>query len=153
MQDSPPATVPARLVGIDLMRGLVMVLMLLDHVREIWTGSGVDPVDTMNTWPLLFATRWVTHLCAPTFVFLTGVSAYLRRSGRGLSSSKAGKELVVRGLFLVVLELTAVSLAWGRVFFLNGLLLQVIWAIGMSMVILGGLHFLPRRQSSAFPWP
>ena len=133
-----------RLISIDLMRGLVMALMLLDHVREIWSGAGVDPVDTLRTWPLLFATRWVTHLCAPTFVLLTGVSAFLRRSSRGLSASQAGRELALRGLFLVALELTVVSLAWGRIVFLNGLLLQVIWALGLGMVILAGLQFLPR---------
>jgi len=143
----------ARLASIDLVRGLVMALMLLDHVREIWSGAGVDPVDTLRTWPLLFATRWLTHLCAPPFIFLTGVSAFLRRSSRGLSASRAGRELALRGLFLLALELTVVSLAWGRLILLNGILLQVIWAIGMGMLILAALQFLPRAAVLALSLP
>jgi uncharacterized membrane protein len=133
-----------RLSSIDLLRGLVIVLMVLDHVRDfLYAGAwGSDPLDPAHTTGLLYATRWITHLCAPTFVFLAGASAWLQRE-RGKSAPDLARFLLARGLWLVFLELTLVGFAWS--FSLPFLLaLQVIWAIGWSMVGLAALVRLPR---------
>jgi uncharacterized membrane protein len=143
---SEPAKAGSRIQSIDLVRGAVMVLMLLDHSRNFWTeGNGVDPVNLSQTFPLLFFTRWITHFCAPLFVLLTGVSAYLTKTSRNQTPGRAAVNLGVRGLWLIVLELTVVSALWQLVFFLNGIQLQVIWAIGISLVFLAFLQFLPSR--------
>ncbi len=132
----------ARLESIDLLRGLVLVLMVLDHVREYFSADALifSPTDLARTTPLLFATRWVTHLCAPTFVFLAGVSAFLQRTN-GRSRREVAAFLCTRGLWLIVLELTLVSFGFdfGAPFFF----FQVIWAIGLGMVLLAPLLWLP----------
>lgn len=134
-----------RLHSIDILRGLVIVLMVLDHTRDFFHASGYafNPLDPERTTPLLYATRWITHLCAPTFVMLAGVSAYLQRAN-GKSVATLSGFLVKRGIWLVLLELTVVSFAWSFVvpYFL---FLQVIWAIGFSMVALAALVWLPPR--------
>jgi uncharacterized membrane protein len=136
----------ARIQSIDLVRGLIMILMLLDHLRNFWTeGNGIDPVNLAQTYPLLFFTRWMTHFCAPLFVFLSGVSAYLTKHTKQQSSFKAATGLLTRGLWLILLELTVISALWGMVFFYNGIQFQVIWAIGISLVFLALLQFLPSR--------
>src|SRR5512138_3651736 len=92
----------ARLQSIDVMRGLVMVLMAFDHVRDYFMGiGGVNPLDVAHTNGLLFASRWMTHLCAPTFVLLAGVSAYL--SSKRCTKRELTKMLVTRGLWLIFL--------------------------------------------------
>lgn len=134
----------ARLRSVDLLRGLVIVLMVLDHVREFFHSSGhaFNPLDPARTTPLLYATRWVTHFCAPIFVFLAGVSAWLQIA-KGKDVRSLSGFLVKRGLWLIVLELTVVSFAIS--FSLPYLpFIQVIWAIGWSMVVLAGLVWLPR---------
>ena len=93
-----------RVESIDLLRGFVMVVMALDHVRGIW-GPPIDPTDVDATTPALLATRWITHLCAPTFVLLAGVGAGIG----GKSKHELARFLVTRGLWLVVLELTIVQ--------------------------------------------
>lgn len=144
-----------RLTSLDILRGLVIVVMALDHVRDFaMTAAVQDPTADPHVSPWLFATRWITHFCAPTFVFLAGTSAGLM-SGRK-SPTELAWFLLTRGLWLIVLELTVVSLAWtfaptgieqfdGRV----GLALQVIWCIGASMVLLAGAQFLGRRACLA----
>jgi uncharacterized membrane protein len=135
--------VSRRLDAIDVLRGLVMVLMLLDHARDFFDDVFVNPTDPATTTPALYVTRWVTHLCAPTFVFLAGAGAYL--AGRGRTRSQLAGFLLTRGLWLIVLEF-----AYFRIFFTGGDLtwrftpLQVIWVIGVSMVVLAGLVWLPR---------
>jgi uncharacterized membrane protein len=132
---------PPRTLSIDLVRGLVMVLMVLDHARDFFFGFRPEPTDLEHTNVLLFATRWVTHFCAPVFVFLAGTSAYLygRRHGReGLF-----KYLVTRGAWLVVLELTVIRLGWIPELGYHFAVLQVIWAIGWSMIFLAILSRLP----------
>jgi uncharacterized membrane protein len=144
--DEGPSAMPlprqARIESIDLLRGGVMVLMALDHTRDFFGGSGLNPRDV--TSPDLFLTRWITHFCAPVFVFLTGTSAWLYGS-RGRHPREVSRFLLVRGLFLVVLELTVVRVGWtfhlGADFFFG----QVIWVIGWSMVALSALVRLPAR--------
>lgn len=134
----------ARISEIDLLRGLVIVLMALDHVRDYFhAGSfAVNPLDPEQTTPWLYATRWITHLCAPTFVFLAGVSAYLQFA-RGKAIPNLSRFLLTRGLWLVFLEVTLISFGWSFGF-PYALFLQVIWAIGCSMIALAGLVWLPR---------
>lgn len=132
----------ARLAIIDKLRGLVIVLMVLDHVRDFFHVDAYrfSSTDLVKTTTLLFATRWITHLCAPTFVFLAGVSVYLQWS-KGRRGWRLATFLLTRGLWLIVLEVTLVTLAF--TFAWHGALLQVIWAIGFSMMLLGTLIWLP----------
>lgn len=124
-----------RITSIDLLRGAVMIIMALDHVRDYFHVGMVDPMDLQHTSPLLFFTRWITHFCAPIFLLLSGVSAYL--SGRKKSPSELSTFLLKRGAWLVLIEVTVVSLGWTFNPLLNVFILQVIWAIGISMIILG----------------
>src|SRR5262245_65202355 len=139
----------ARVASIDILRGLVMVLMALDHVRDFFTDARFDPLDLSQTSAPLFLTRWITHFCAPTFVLLAGVSAYLM--SRRCSRAELSRFLFTRGLWLVVLEVTLMSLVWTfNVRYDHGLFLQVIWAIGVSMMVLAVLIHLPLRAIALF---
>lgn len=141
---SVPLAAGVRISEIDLLRGLVIVLMALDHVRDYFhAGSfGINPLDPEQTTPWLYVTRWITHLCAPTFVFLAGVSAYLQFA-RGKTTPNLSRFLLTRGLWLVFLELTVISFGWSFGF-PYALFMQVIWAIGWSMIALAALVWLPR---------
>lgn len=137
-----------RLGAIDALRGLVIVLMLLDHVRETFFlhHQVPDPMVVAETPPGLFFSRLLAHLCAPVFVFLTGLSAFLygsRHGGEGRSAASAF--LLKRGLFLVLLEVTVINFAWTFQFPPAKVFLQVIWVIGLSMLALAALLWLPRR--------
>jgi len=135
----------ARNDAVDWLRGAVMVLMALDHTR----GFLGTPVELETAAPALFFTRWVTHFCAPVFVLLAGMGAYLH--GRRLASpGELAAYLAKRGLWLVLLEVTVVRFAWSLRFGAEGLFLQVIWAIGVSMVVLAALVWLPRAAIAAF---
>jgi uncharacterized membrane protein len=129
--------------AMDLVRGLVMAIMVLDHTRDFYFGGGVSPTDLHRTWPFLFFTRWITHYCAPGFVLLAGASAYLY--GRKRTPAARRRFLLTRGLWLVVLELTVVHFGWDPEPTYSFLLLQVIWAIGWSMVLLAPLSSLSPR--------
>ncbi len=137
-----------RVDSVDLLRGIVMVVMLLDHTRDFVHSEGMrfDAADITRTWPLLFLTRWVTHFCAPIFVFLAGTGAYLQQL-RGKSKPDLSRFLITRGLWLIVLEFTLVrtgvffSLDYGSLFGF----MQVIWVFGVSMIVLAGLIHLPLR--------
>src|ERR1044072_8400304 len=143
------AHAPTRVASIDILRGLVMVLMALDHVRDFFTSVRFDPLDLAQTSAPLFLTRWVTHFCAPTFVLLAGVSAYLM--SRRCSRAELSRFLFTRGLWLVLLEVTLVSLVWTfNLRYDHGLFLQVIWAIGVSMMVLSLLVHLPIRAIVLF---
>lgn len=139
----------ARVRSIDILRGLVMVLMALDHVRDFFTDVRFDPLDLSQTSAPLFLTRWITHFCAPTFVFLAGVSAYLM--ARRCTRAELSRFLFTRGLWLVVLEVTLMSLVWTfNVRYDHGLFLQVIWAIGVSMIVLAALVHLQVPEIAAY---
>ncbi|MPT11558.1 MULTISPECIES: heparan-alpha-glucosaminide N-acetyltransferase domain-containing protein [Comamonas] len=138
-----------RLQSIDALRGLVMLFMLLDHVRETFYLhlQVPDPMVVADTAPGLFFPRMLAHLCAPVFVFLTGLGAYLyasRHAEAGQASAASGF-LWRRGLFLVLLEVTVVNFAWTFQFPPTKIFLQVIWAIGLSMLALSVLVWLPRK--------
>jgi uncharacterized membrane protein len=135
-----------RLTSIDQLRGTVIVLMLLDHVRETFYlhSQVTDPMAVEQIEPALFASRLLAHLCAPVFVLLTGLSAWLYASGQPRGRHAAAAFLLKRGLFLVVLELLVVNFAWTLAFPPGVVYLQVIWAIGLSMLALAGLLWLPR---------
>jgi uncharacterized membrane protein len=136
----------SRIASIDVMRGLVMLFMLVDHVREaIYLHKQVgDPMDIANTEPALFFTRLCAHLCAPTFVFLTGLGAWLYANPAGAAPRSPSSFLIKRGLLLIALELTVINFAWAGDMPPKTLWLQVIWAIGISMVVLGLMTSLPR---------
>ncbi|WP_165064654.1 DUF1624 domain-containing protein [Paludisphaera rhizosphaerae] len=127
-----------RLEGVDLLRGLVMVLMALDHTRDYFQDGSIDPTNLTQTTPALFITRWITHLCAPTFALLAGVGVRLA-SDRGRDHWAMFRYLVTRGLWLILLEQTVVKL--GLFFRPNPSLLLglVFWSLGGSFVILGVL--------------
>src|SRR5262245_22912126 len=129
-----------RLASIDLLRGLVMVVMALDHTRDFFAAGGFNPRDVTD--PALFLTRWITHFCAPTFIFLAGISAYLY--GVRHRTSDTSRYLFTRGCWLVVIELTVVRLAWTFSFHFDHIVLQVIFATGVSMIALAALIHLPR---------
>jgi uncharacterized membrane protein len=133
----------ARTRSIDLLRGAVMVLMVLDHARDFFVGLGKNPTDLATTTLPLFFTRWVTHFCAPVFVLLAGVSARLYADKRGLPAAR--RFLASRGLWLIVLELTIVRFAWIPEPFYRFILLQVIWTLGWALLALSALSFLPAR--------
>lgn len=136
-------TANQRVQSVDLLRGLVMVIMAIDHVRDYFTQSRFDPTDLTQTTVPLFATRWITHYCAPIFIFLAGVSAWM--AGRRRTPAELSHLLLTRGLWLIMLEVTVVNFAWYfNLSFPGGIGLQVIWAIGLSMVAMAGLVRLSR---------
>lgn len=131
----------SRVGSIDVVRGLAMVIMALDHIRDYFhiTANTHDPLDLATTSPGLFLTRWVTHFCAPAFVLLSGTSIFLQ--GQRKESTALAAFLVKRGLWLVFAEIFIVSLAWTFNPAYEIIPFQVIWAIGMSMIIMGILVF------------
>ena len=131
---------PSRIVSIDILRGLVMAIMALDHTRDFFGTSGFNPRDVME--PALFLTRWVTHFCAPTFIFLAGLSAFLY--GRGRSAVELSRFLLIRGLWLILVDLTLIKFGWRFELDLYRLTAGVIFVIGASMVALAALIWLPR---------
>ena len=144
-----PAAPRRRLDHVDLLRGLVMVIMVLDHVRAYFTEIRFDPTDLSRTDAALFATRWITHYCAPAFVFLAGASAWI--AGTRRTHGELARFLLSRGVWLILIELTVISFAW----YLSsrwtmGAAAQVIWVIGASMIVLAGLIYLPRPAVAAF---
>jgi uncharacterized membrane protein len=134
-----------RIVSVDVLRGLVMALMALDHTRDFFGTGDFNPRDV--TEPALFLTRWVTHICAPTFIFLAGLSAFLY--GRGKSLGELSRFLVTRGLFLILVEFTLMKFGWSfdlDPFRVTG---GVIFVIGASMLALAALIWLPRWTIAA----
>lgn len=138
-----------RLDSIDFLRGLVMVIMALDHVRDFFTDVRFDPLDLSQTDGPLFMTRWITHFCAPIFILLSGLSAGMMAKRR--TTGNLSRFLLVRGIWLILIEATLVSFGWqfhlGAGFTIG---LQVIWVIGASMIVLAGLVWLPTWAIAAF---
>jgi uncharacterized membrane protein len=135
-----------RIESIDVLRGLLMLLMAIDHTRDYFSNAAVDPADPVHSWPALFFTRWITHLCAPGFILLAGASVYLQRQRK--SATTLTRSLILRGLWLILLEVTVVSFGWSFGFGMP--ILQVIWVIGVSMIVLAGLQWLPLPAVGAF---
>src|SRR5439155_14929565 len=137
LQTAPVVATPAsisRIASVDLIRGAVMVLMAIDHVR-VFSGLPAG-----GPTPGIFFTRWITHFCAPAFIFLAGTSAFLY----GRRHADLSRFLLIRGLWLVLLELTVIRVAWTfNLDFAHYLLAGVIWVIGWCMVLMAGLVRLP----------
>jgi uncharacterized membrane protein len=142
-----PSRIRPRLDVLDLLRGLVMIVMVLDHTRDFLGRSASNPRDVTES--ALFLTRWITHYCAPTFVFLAGISAFLYGS-RGRSTGEVSRFLLTRGLWLAALEITVIKFAGTFSVRPDIYTLQVIWAIGWAMVALSALVFLPRWAVATF---
>src|SRR5262245_1648425 len=133
-----PAVASPRINSLDVLRGLVMVLMAIDHVR-VYSG-----VPAGGPTPGVFFTRWITHFCAPAFVFFAGTAAFLK--GQKLERAELARYLVTRGLLLIALELTVIRASWTFTLdYLQFLLAGVIWMLGWCMVLLAALIWLPVR--------
>jgi len=132
-----------RISSIDLLRGLVMVIMAIDHVRDFFYDHAFehDPLDLQTTYPALYFTRWITHFCAPVFLLLAGTSGYLM--GLKRTKQQLSAFLIKRGFWLIFVEIALIGLAISFNPFYNAILFQVIWATGISMVILGIMVRLP----------
>jgi uncharacterized membrane protein len=150
---SAPAALTAvkrvRIESIDVVRGVIMILMALDHTRDFFGNSGLNPTDPAATTIPLFFTRWITHFCAPVFFLLTGTGAYLSlgRKSRG----ELSQFLFTRGLWLIFLELVVVRcFGWQFNFDYRIVLLNVLWALGWAMILLAGLVYLPAWVVGAF---
>jgi uncharacterized membrane protein len=138
-----------RIESIDVVRGVIMILMALDHTRDFFGNSGLNPTDPASTTIPLFFTRWITHFCAPVFFLLTGTGAYL--SLRKKSRRELSRFLFTRGLWLIFLELTVTRcLGWQFNFDYHVTLLLVLWALGWAMIVLSGLVYLPAPVVTTF---
>ncbi len=135
----------ARITSIDLLRGIVMIIMALDHVRDYFHANSMffEPTDLSQTSPELFFTRWITHFCAPVFVFLAGTSAFL--SGQRKTKKQLSRFLLTRGFWLILIEFTVVNFAWSFNIKLPFIGMGVIWALGISMIALAGFIYLPLK--------
>lgn len=135
-----------RLVSIDALRGLVMIIMALDHVRDFFHRAAMSssPTDLAVTTPFLFFTRWITHICAPVFMLTAGMGAYLYWQQGGRTRAQLSRFLVTRGLCLILLELTVMQLAYNfDVSSRYPIFLLVLWVLGACMIILAALVWLP----------
>jgi len=130
---------PQRIASVDILRGVVMIIMALDHTRDFFTSVRFSPDDMTHTNLPLFFTRLVTHYCAPVFAFLAGTGAFLS-TRRGKSTEQISRFFFTRGLWLVLLELTIVDFAWGFVPWVHG---GVIWGLGLSMIAMSLIVRLP----------
>jgi uncharacterized membrane protein len=141
-----------RIYAVDFLRGIVMMVMLLDHTRDFVHSAafGSDPTDPATTNVALFFTRWITHYCAPAFVFLSGVSIYLQKL-RGKTNRELSWFLLTRGLWLIVVEFTIVraSFVFNFDYSFFGVA-QVIWVIGVSMMIMAALVWLPMTVAAVY---
>ena len=134
-----------RIQSIDLLKGLVMVIMALDHVRDYFHYSAfffdaTDPEQT--TWPI-FITRFITHFCAPAFSFLAGTSAFM--IGKRKLPAELSSFLFKRGLWLVFVEIIIINFGWKFDINFTHIGLQTIWSLGISMIVLAGLIYLPKK--------
>ena len=145
-----PADARPRLDSIDLMRGIVIVLMALDHTRDYVGTSTFDPLDADVTNLPTYLTRWITHFCAPTFCFLMGIGGYL--AGRGRTRAELSLFLLSRGLWLVFLEITVIKFALQLNFSLDTTLALVFWSLGWSLVFVSASCFCLPASSVPSVW-
>lgn len=144
----PPRATRQRIESVDVVRGIIMILMALDHVRDFFGSLAVNPTDLATTTPGLFFTRWITHICAPVFFLLTGTGSYLALRRR--SRSELSRFLLTRGLWLILLELVVVRFVMQFNVDYRVTVITVLWALGWSMIALSALVFLPTRAIVAF---
>jgi len=145
----PVVTKRVRIESIDVVRGVIMILMALDHTRDFFGNSGVNPTDPATTTIPLFFTRWITHFCAPVFFLVTGTGAYL--SLRKKSKRELSRFLFTRGLWLIFLELVVTrGLGWQFNFDYHVTMLVVLWALGWAMIVLSVLVYLPASLVTTF---
>ena len=139
--------VPHRIESVDIVRGVIMIVMALDHVRDFFGAAGFNPTDPARTTFALFFTRWITHFCAPVFFLLTGVGAYLSR--RRKSTRELSGFLLTRGLWLFFLEVVVVR-CFGLQFNFDYrvTMLNILWALGSAMIVLSALVYLPGAKYS-----
>ena len=139
----------ARIESVDVLRGMVMIVMALDHVRDYFGIPGVSPTNLATTTIPLFFTRWITHFCAPVFFLLTGTGAYLAL--RSKSKRELSRFLFTRGLWLIFVELVLLRcLGWQFNFDFHLTMLVVLWALGWAMIALSALIYLPDSVVAAF---
>lgn len=143
-----PLPLRHRIDSVDVLRGLIMILMALDHSRDYFGAASVNPTGLATTTTALFFTRWITHFCAPVFFLLTGTGAYLARRRR--STLDLSFFLISRGFWLIFLELVVMRLIWQFNVDYRVTMLTVLWALGWSMVVLGLLVYLPTWAVGAF---
>ncbi|GAB2687314.1 heparan-alpha-glucosaminide N-acetyltransferase domain-containing protein [Mucilaginibacter koreensis] len=141
--------VKKRIDSIDVLRGLVMVLMALDHTRDFCSRDTFDASNLTQASTPAFLTRFITHFCAACFVFLAGTGAYLLLK-RGKTKRQAAEFLISRGLWLILLEFTVLTFGFTLQLPFTFGFMQVIWAIGVSMIVLAGLVYLPMPVIAAF---
>ena len=139
----PPPGVKVRINSIDFLRGLVMLIMAIDHVRDNFLKGAPDPTDLNTTTTILFFTRWITHFCAPIFMLLAGTSASL--IGQKKTKKELSVFLVKRGLWLIFLEMVVVNFGWNFNIAFPMFFFITIWALGLSMIILSAFIHLPRK--------
>ncbi len=139
-----------RIMSLDLLKGLVMIIMALDHTRDYFHADAFlfDPTDPEKTNAAIFFTRWITHFCAPAFSLLAGISAYL--VGMRKSKAELSKFLLSRGIWLMFIELTVVNFGWFFDVHFSTIPLLVIWVLGVSMVCLAAIIHLPFKAILAF---
>src|SRR5262245_60341688 len=138
-----------RVASVDLIRGAIMVIMAIDHVRDFVSNQRYRPEDLTRADVWLFATRWITHYCAPTFFLLAGVGIGLALL-RGKKAEDMSRYLVVRGLWLMVLDLTVGDFSFAFSFGYSPVFAVVLWTLGLSMICMAGLIRLPKSWVAAF---
>jgi len=134
----------SRIFSIDIVRGMAIVLMALDHTRDFFSSALYDPTNLVLTYPAMFLTRWITHFCAAAFVFLAGTSAFLYRTRGNRTKGDLTFFLLSRGIWLIILEFTLVQWGWAFNFSYLQIVCQVMWVLGWSMIALSVLIYLPR---------
>ena len=150
----PASSAPApRIQSVDALRGAIMMLMAIDHIRDYVARSAQQflPTDLTRTTPAIFVTRWITHFCAPVFMLTAGLGAYFWMTRGHHSKAELSRLLISRGIWLIVLEVTILRLIFfsQMSFTANPVILVILWAIGISMIALAGLIYLPMRVMAA----
>jgi uncharacterized membrane protein len=138
-----------RIESIDVVRGVIMILMAIDHTRDFFGVPGANPTNLASTTVPLFFTRWITHFCAPVFFLLTGTGAYLAL--RKKSERELSRFLFTRGLWLIFLELVVTrGFGWQFNFDYHVTMLFILWALGWAMIVLSVLVYLPTSVVATF---